>query len=179
MITTLSYHRSFWIFAVFGIPALVFAEVTQQKALEDLVCSSKWDYLEQQNDIQRARIVAERDRGIRDVLQNKYSFTNWEGVIRDIDVVGESGIALTVSLKCKIRIKTWNNTLSDMGDGTLIDIQSPIGDFLANAYPGDKVKVSGTFISGTNSHIYESSITERGRMTEPEYIVHFRKITKR
>lgn len=171
-------YRYIFIFLIFGTPAFSFADATKQKTLEDLVCSTKWDYLEQQNDIQRARSVAERDRGIRDVLQGRYSFTNWEGVIRDIDVVGESGIALTVSLKCKIRIKTWNNSISDIGDGTIIDIQSPIGDFLANAYVGDKVKVSGTFIPGISSHIYESSITERGRMTEPEYIVHFRKVTK-
>jgi len=168
--------RYSWFLVVFGIPAFSYADDTVQKALEDLVCSTKWEYLEQQNDIQRASSVSKRNRGIQEILQNKYSFTNWEGAIREIDVVGESGIALTISLKCKVRIKTWNNTISDMGDRTIIDLDSSIGDFLANAYIGDKVKVSGTFIPGTDSHIYESSITERGRMTEPEYIVHFKKI---
>lgn len=170
--------RSFWFLVVFGTPAVSCADDTGQRALEDLVCSTKWEYLEQQNDIQRAKSVSKRNRGIQEILQNKYSFSNWEGVIREIDVVGESGIALTVSLKCKVRIKTWNNTFSDIGNGTIIDLDSSIGNFLANAYIGDKVKVSGTFIPGTDSHVYESSITQKGRMTEPEYIVHFRKISK-
>lgn len=158
--------------AAIGAPA-------KQEALEELVCRTKWDYLEHQNEIHKSRAVATRNRGIDEILDGSYAFVGWEGVIREISVIPDSGLALTISLGCKIRLKTWNNSFSDLSHATLIDIESPIGSFLENAYVGDRVKITGYFTRGGDKPIYESSLTERGRMTEPEYIVTFKSISDR
>ena len=70
-------------------------------------------------------------------------------------------------------IKTWNNALSDIFDETLIENGSELYNAIADLSKGDKVVFSGTFASDERDFIREASVTERGSMTDPEFILKF------
>ena len=161
---------------LFFVTPFCLASPEEQRQFEDLICSTKWEYLEEQNEILKAKVIQKRENGIKTVLRGSLAFTNWTGVITEIDVLSTDKVALTVSIGCKIKLKTWNNTFSDLFDGTLIDLDSKVGDSLSKLFIGNKVKVAGSFVPGLNTYIKEISLTNYGQMREPEYLVHFREI---
>jgi hypothetical protein len=95
--------------------------------------------------------------------------TNSDGKgILDVELSGSS----------RIKIKTWNNSLSDIGDDTLIPHGSLVYNQVANLSQGDMVYFSGRFASGDLDYIKESSMTESGAMNEPEFIFTFTNVGK-
>jgi hypothetical protein len=74
-------------------------------------------------------------------------------------------------------VKTWNNSLSDIGDHTLLEPGSAPHTQAVDLRPGQSVEFSGTFLAGDKDCFRESSITQRGSMSEPEWIFRFQTIT--
>ena len=76
----------------------------------------------------------------------------------------------------EISIQTWNNGVSDLGDKTLIPVNTPLFNAISDLKKGIRVKVSGQFVAGEQDFIGEQSLTEIGSMTEPAFSVHFTKV---
>ena len=110
-----------------------------------------------------------------------YEFENWEGKIQAIDSVGEEYAYVSITICKNVAIKTWNNEFSDMmmSEKTLIHIDTELYELLLDLEKGIKVITSGSFNQSDSDHFYESSMTNKGSLSEPEYIVHFRKIKKK
>jgi len=77
-----------------------------------------------------------------------------------------------------IHVATWNNSLSDIRDHTLIDPTSSMFKELAALKAGDLVKFSGQFSSSNTDCVGEQSVTLQGSMTKPEFTMRFTSIRK-
>jgi len=107
------------------------------------------------------------------------SFKDWIGTIDGLQTTGDGKAILSIKLKCDadVKVSTWNNTLSDIMDNTLIEQTSKLYDAIAELGEGTKVKVSGKFAGGDVDGYRESSMTEMGSMTDPAYVARFSGIT--
>jgi hypothetical protein len=70
-------------------------------------------------------------------------------------------------------VKTWNNSLSDIADRTLIEPNSPVFNAMGVLRNGDWVRFSGRLIPDSTDCVREPSLTIRGTMTSPEFIFRF------
>lgn len=68
---------------------------------------------------------------------------------------------------------TWNNSLSDMSDKTLIQPGTPLHEAAIQLKRKQTIIFSGTFIKGDKDCFRESSLTQRGSMTDPDWIFRF------
>ena len=74
-------------------------------------------------------------------------------------------------------VKTWNNSLSDIGSDTLIAPGSTLYEQVAHLAIGNKVIFSGSFAAGKLDYVKEASVTESGAMNEPELIFTFASVS--
>jgi hypothetical protein len=78
----------------------------------------------------------------------------------------------------EVEVKTWNNALSDITDNTLIPQTSKTYDTLSELGRGKRIKFSGSFINGDEKNGFrESSLSEQGSMTDPEFIFRFSQVS--
>ena len=64
-------------------------------------------------------------------------------------------------------------------DNTLIENGSDLYNSISDLSEGDRVVFSGTFIPDDSDFIREGSVTERGSMTDPEFILKFSDVRKK
>ena len=133
-------------------------------------------YKEAPNELKKSALRTDRKTALEKFTPNR-TVNNWIGRIKEMTTnsSGDAHIALHLEGSKAIVIKTWNNSLSDLMDGTLIIHGSPLYNNLINLSKGDLVRFSGNFFHGGNSldFLRETSITEEGSMTEPDFIFKF------
>jgi hypothetical protein len=78
-----------------------------------------------------------------------------------------------ISLAPDIRVKTWNNDLSDSASHTLIDPSSSLFGTVSQMRKGDQVVFSGAFFPSEVDCVTETSISIQGSMTDPEFLFRF------
>ena len=105
-----------------------------------------------------------------------YEFLNWVGKIEEIDSVGDEYAYVSISVCKNVTIKTWNNEFSDMMDKSLIHIDTELYEILLDLEKGNSVKTSGSFTESDSDYFQETSITNKGSLSEPEYLVKFSNI---
>jgi hypothetical protein len=103
---------------------------------------------------------------------------DWLGTIAEISTTGEGNAAVTLQLPCGVRVGTWNNSLSDLGDDTLIPHGSRLYVVLAETSTGTHVRISGLLLPEEVNGFRDSSVTERGSMKEPSFVMKMRDIRK-
>lgn len=101
------------------------------------------------------------------------SVRNWEGTIYDLSSNSDGKGVLTITIGPHVWIKTWNNSLSDIGDNTLLSPSSPVYAAALSLRKGQKVRFSGSFIPNDTDCVREGSLTQNGSMTDPEFIMRF------
>ena len=109
----------------------------------------------------------------KELTNFNYDFSNWNGKIEAIESVGDEYAYVSISVCKNVTIKTWNNEFSDMMDKTLIHIDSEIYEILLDLEKGNSVITSGSFIQSDSDYFQETSVTNNGSLSEPEYLVHF------
>jgi hypothetical protein len=117
-----------------------------------------------------ARYVAESG-GLR--------FQGWAGQIESLKTESDGEASVSVKLSgSQTIIRTWNNSFSDSDAHTMISRNDALYQSLVAIKKGDEVTVSGTFLLSDNQsdYIKESSLTEAGSMTTPEFLVRFSEI---
>lgn len=102
----------------------------------------------------------------------------WIGRVHGRTTNGDGKGVLSVDLGNVIPIKTWNNSLSDIGDRTLVEPGSPVYLAMGSLRQGDWVRVSGNFVRSDVDCVREASVTIRGSMATPEFIFRFESIRK-
>ena len=128
-----------------------------------------------ENDLQESVALHNRDDALCKVLTNKAA-TNWVGVITDIGANGEGKAYVEIELADNVRIKTWNNALSDIGDNTLIPTGASFFDDLVAISEDSKVIWSAKFLSGNNFCLKKANFTETFYGIDPQFIVRFTNI---
>ena len=103
----------------------------------------------------------------------------WTGRLEEMTTTSKGNACLKISFEGgPVTIATYNNELSDIGDNTLIPLNCDLFNKVTDLKTGMVVKISGHFLADEQDFIKESSLTENGSMTEPEFIVKFTQIEK-
>ena len=106
-------------------------------------------------------------------------FEGWVGEVKSLTTESDGEAYVSVQLPgTDIEIKTWNNSLSDTEDHTMIRRNDALYTSLRDIKEGDNVTVAGSFVEADQDYIREASLTEEGSMTGPEFIVRFSQISK-
>ncbi len=130
------------------------------------------------NELQQSTLRDERRESIKQVLGEQREVVGWIGTIKRLETNSEGRAILAVRLSENTDLVTWNNALLDLSDGTLIDKGTPLFDSLRNMSVGDKVTVTGTFLSSDVDWVRERSITIRGSMMNPEFLFRFHTVVQ-
>jgi hypothetical protein len=101
------------------------------------------------------------------------SVSDWVGRIDMLSSNSDGKGVLEISLAPDIRVKTWNNDLSDSGSHTLIDPSSSLFGTVSQMRKGDQVVFSGVFFPSDVDCVKETSIGLEGSMTDPEFLFQF------
>jgi hypothetical protein len=83
---------------------------------------------------------------------------------------------LAISIGEKVEVQTWNNSVSDVVDHTLIEPGTLLHSTLAAMAVGQLVRFSGSFFPSEIGCIRETSMTLGGSMDEPEFLMRFRTV---
>lgn len=126
------------------------------------------------------RIVADRKARNADLcatLPTNLAVSGWTGKVTELDTTlgGDSGV-ITIEMAEDIEVSTWNNGLSDLSANTLIDETSDLYADMTSLSEGDDVVFSGRFIKDSDSCLVESSLSDRGGMETPTFIMKFKEL---
>jgi hypothetical protein len=139
-------------------------------------------YNDAPNELRRSTLRADRRNALEKALPSR-AVQGWMGQIKEMTTTTEGKAHLAVRLggSKSIVVQTWNNTLSDVFDRTLIDHGSALYNSISRLSRGDVIRFGGNFFSGSNAldFLEEKSMTESGSMTEPEFIFRFTSVEKR
>ncbi|RDJ11098.1 hypothetical protein [Rhizobium grahamii] len=130
------------------------------------------------NELQQSVLRDERRSALVKALGLQRSVAGWRGKITRLETNTEGKAILSVRLSPNTDIGTWNNALSDIMDGTLIEKGTPLYTALLTMSVGDAVTVSGSFLPSDEDGVKETSLTIRGAMSDPEFLFHFNDISK-
>lgn len=130
-----------------------------------------------ETDLQESVIVRGRDKALCGVLSSRVA-NKWIGEIKEVGANGEGKAYLEIEIANDIRVKTWNNALSDILDNTLIPTSSKFFDRLVAMQKGDLVYWSAKFLSDSNSCLKGANLTEYFYGKDPKFIVDFKDVTK-
>lgn len=137
-------------------------------------------YDEAPNELKKSALRKQRKDALASLVSSR-RVSEWIGTLKDMQTNSEGKAFIEIKLDGaeSITIKTWNNALSDIIDETLIENGSELYNSISDLSVGDKVVFSGTFASDERDYIREASITERGSMMDPEFILKFSDVRKK
>jgi hypothetical protein len=125
--------------------------------------------------------VVYRNRGseLAKVFANGYDISNWTGTIYKLSSNGDGFGIIEVTLSGDAWLTTWNNSLSDIEDHTLISPNSTLYSKLGDLKEGDEVTFSGRFISTSDADFLKNTdLSMNSKMTQPEFLFVFSAISK-
>ncbi|NNM71905.1 hypothetical protein [Enterovirga aerilata] len=143
-----------------------------ERALIAAVERGRAAYISGSNDMAKG---ASRPSRARDLctISGLQTATRWVGRISELSSNSEGRGVLAVEIAKDISLKTWNNSISDAGDRTLIEPDSLLYGKAVALSKGQYVAFSGTFLRSATDCIKESSLTISGSMTDPEFVFRF------
>lgn len=133
------------------------------------------DYNEASTELQAANALNVRDAELC-TITSQGQVDDWIGVVESVGANGDGKGVLAIKIAPDLVLKTWNNAFSDIGDGTLIEPSSDLFDKVLPLEGGETVRFSGRFVGGSNHCLKESRLTDRGRATDPDFIIKFRAV---
>ena len=131
------------------------------------------------NEIEIVRLRQERGEDLCAALPDDLEVSDWFGAVEEVETtMGGDGGVLTLALGDDISVGTWNNGLSDVGSGTLIDPNSDAYGELADLEEDDVVKFSGGFVSDGDNCLEEQSLMDSNGVETPTFSFKFSAIGK-
>jgi ketosteroid isomerase-like protein len=126
-----------------------------------------------QNDMQKGGVKSSRDRAICAAMPS-LQVHDWVGTVKTIDSNSDGKGVLAVSIAPDVVVTTWNNSISDFEDHTLIEPGTSVFQTASAMKPGQLATFSGRFFPGTDGDcIKESSITLDGKVASPDFVFQF------
>jgi hypothetical protein len=128
------------------------------------------------NEMAQGALRVQRASAICSLFQSP-TVKDWVGTVQTLSSNNEGKGVLNVSMNKIANAKTWNNALSDIGSETLIQPGTPLHDAALQLARNDTIIFSGTFLKDDKDCFKESSLTQRGSMTDPDWIFRFSAVT--
>ncbi len=125
---------------------------------------------EAENDMARGGFLAVRSSSLKGL---SLEATDWVGEVTNVDSNSDGKGVLSIEIAHGITVTTWNNSVSDISDNTLLKPGSELFNKAARLKKGQRVVFSGTFFSDQESGFEESSLTLQGKIEEPEFVFKF------
>jgi len=134
----------------------------------------KWrkTYAAGANDMAKGAARPARAKDICSLMKSAF-ITGWIGTVETLSSNGDGLGVFSVKVGNDIALKTWNNSVSDASDHTLIDPASTVFHKASSMKVGQKVVITGTFIPSKTDCFREGSMTLAGSLESPEYIFQF------
>lgn len=125
------------------------------------------------NELQIVQIKTKRGQEMCSHLGPSLAVQDWVGTVEDVstELGGDNGV-FAVRLSDTVSVQTWNNSMSDVGDNTLIDPASPLFNTISEFSPGDVVRFSGTFVNGDKC-LGEQSLVDISGLRTPDFTFRF------
>lgn len=130
-----------------------------------------------ETDLQESVALRARDKKLCALLTGN-RVTNWTGIVNNVGANGEGKAYVYVEIADNVKVITWNNSLSDISDDTLIPTSSKFFDKLVAMQKGDLVTFSATLLKSSNSCLKKGNLTEFFYGERPEFVAKFSDITK-
>lgn len=168
-----------------GIAALVFYLMkdgvpwnlpADQSRFIDIVSEAQTDSRRADNDLQRELIKNRRNESICSSFSDM-NVSGWKGTVDQIGVTGAGKAYISIRISRNISLKTFNNFVSDAFSGTLIDPDTPLFRTIKRLETRQTVQFSGQFFEDRSNCIRELSLTRRGDLERPEFLMRFASIT--
>lgn len=145
----------------------------------DIIKISGARYRDARNEFQKSSVRGERAQALAEFFHGGLSIAGWLGQVSIMKTTSDGNGVLSLKVPDSPgRLGTWSNGFSDLGSGTLIPHGSEIYNRIASLSVGETVSFSGTFVIGKSDFVSESSLTEDGSMTDPDFIFKFSSIHK-
>jgi len=144
----------------------------KQIQFESVITTFSQQFDKAQNELQESSCRKDRMNAIKELKINT-QINDWIGTLSQLKTNTEGKAYITIKLNNNLTIGTWNNAISDIGDNTLISMDSALYKTLINMKTGQKVKFSGSFINSDLDYFKEKSMTIRGAMKTPEFLMRF------
>lgn len=145
---------------------------TDQAAFVAAVTEAQANYRGAANEMAAGGMRALRRQKVCAALKSP-QVRDWIGTISTLTTSNDGKGVLGITLAKDLVMGTWNNTLSDMSDKTLIEPGSAVFNAAVQLKKGDRVVFSGSFIPSNDDCYREKSVSLRGSMTAPEYAFRF------
>lgn len=135
------------------------------------------------NEIKKSAVFIEANKTTGEFVQKAgFIAERWTGKLTDLST-DQGGEHAWIKVESKtngtdVVYMTWNNALSDLDDKTSIQKGTDLYRKLADLKEGDKVVFTARFLSDPRKGARESSMTELGSVSEPNFIMRFIDISK-
>lgn len=159
-----------------GTPAIAETTPPGETAFIAAIKNAYQSYNAAENDMAKGAARPARKKAICRLLPNMQAI-DWVGKISKLTTNGDGKGVLVINIDDDVSVKTWNNSLSDISDHTLIDPESNLYRQAVRLRVGQIVRFSGQFIKNDTDCIREASLTMNGSMRAPEFILQFSDIT--
>jgi len=143
----------------------------RQVALLQAIVDGRAAYKDCPNELKCTVVRKARDAAISEAVGDG-RIEGWIGTIKSMSTKGSGTAYIAVAVPgYDVTLSTWNNALSDLGSGTMIEFESPLYNTVAELEEGDLVFFSGQLLA-------EKSITEAGSMRRPDFTTRFNSIRR-
>ncbi len=147
-----------------------------QKQFIDIVERFDRAYAQADSDIAKDATRLQRAKAICAAIRTP-TVHNWTGTVFKVLSNREGMGFLELTLSAHMRITTWNDSIADIGDNTLIDPKSPLFDQAVLLKKYQQVLFSGSFIPDSADCFRETSMTLADSMDQPEFLFRFSDIS--
>ena len=143
-----------------------------QKQFVEIVERFDRAYAQADRDIARDATRLQRAKAICAAIRTPL-VQNWTGTVFKVSSNREGKGVLELTLSTHMRVTTWNDSIADIGDKTLIDPKSPLFDQAILLKKNQQVLFSGSFIPDSTDCFRETSMTLSELMHDPEFLFRF------
>ncbi len=129
------------------------------------VKSARQQYANGSNEMAKGAARPARARAICAALPSR-TVTGWIGKVETLTTNGDGKGVLSVGIAPDVNVKTWNNSLSDISDRTLIEPNSPLFSVAVSLREGQVIRFAGTFFPSQTDCIrvhFESDLQRASR----------------
>jgi hypothetical protein len=143
-----------------------------QRQFIDIVERFDRSYAQADSDIAKDATRLQRAKAICAAIRTPV-VQNWAGTVFKISSNREGTGVLELTLSTNMKVTTWNDSIADVGDHTLIDPKSSLFDQTVLLKKNQEVLFSGSFIQDPMDCFRETSVTLAESMDKPEFLFRF------
>jgi len=147
----------------------------EQVRFVDAIEAARQQYQQGANEMAKGAARPARARAICSAMAGT-NVSGWVGRVDTLSTNGDGKGVLRIEIAPRATIGTWNNSLSDIGNRTLIEPNSPLFSLATSLKKGQLVRVDGILFRDDTDCVRESSMSLDGSIRDPAYIVRFGRV---